>query len=80
MWLHQQKLNKPGCKNLKNHSLPLSLPKIKKMEVNQSRTKYWVLCFLWLAIMVTLLVVYRQFFWLALPGTVTYFAKALDLI
>lgn len=80
MWLHQQKLNKPGCKGPKNRSLPLSLPKIKKMEVNQSRTKYWVLCFLWLAILVTLLVVYRQFFWLALPGTVTYFAKALDLI
>lgn len=80
MWPHQQKLNNPGCKGPKNHSLPLSLPKIKKMEVNQSRTKYWVLCFLWLAILVTLLVVYRQFFWLALPGTVTYFAKALDLI
>jgi hypothetical protein len=50
------------------------------MEVNQSRTKYWVLCFLWLAILITLLVVYRQFFWLALPGTVTYFAKAMDLL
>ncbi|MES2005739.1 MAG: hypothetical protein V4450_14570 [Bacteroidota bacterium] len=50
------------------------------MEVNQSRGKYWALCFFWLAIMVTLLIVYRQFFWLALPGTVTYFAKAMDLI
>jgi hypothetical protein len=49
------------------------------MEANQSTGKYWVLCFLWLAILIVLLVVYRQFFWLALPGTVTYFAKALRL-
>jgi hypothetical protein len=50
------------------------------MEVNQSRGKYWALCFLWLAILITLLIVYRQFFWLALPGVCTYFAKAMDLI
>ncbi len=49
------------------------------MEVKQSRGKYWALCFLWLAILVTMLIVYRQFAWLALPGTVTYLAKALDL-
>ncbi len=50
------------------------------MEAKQSTGKYWALCFFWLTIMIVLLVVYRQFFWLALPGTVTYFAKALDLI
>lgn len=50
------------------------------MEVTKSRTKYWVLCFIWLAITITLIVFYRQFFWLGLPGTFTYFAKALDLI
>jgi hypothetical protein len=31
----------------------------------QSTAKYWVLCFIWLAILITLLIVYRQFFWLA---------------
>ena len=50
------------------------------MEAKQSTTKYWALCFLWLAIMITLIIFYRQFFWLALPGTATYFAKALNLI
>lgn len=50
------------------------------MEVEQSRAKYWVLFIVWLAILVTLMVFYRQFFWLALPGTATYFAKGLDLI
>jgi len=49
------------------------------MEANQSTTKYWVLTFIWLAILITLVVFYRQFFWLALPGTTTYFAKALRL-
>ncbi|MFW1401550.1 hypothetical protein ACEV76_24690, partial [Vibrio parahaemolyticus] len=50
------------------------------MEAKQSTGKYWALCFFWLAIMITLLVVYHEFFWLALPGTVTYFAKAMDII
>jgi hypothetical protein len=50
------------------------------MEARQSTAKYWFLCFLWLAIMIALLVFYRQWFWLALPGTSTYFAKALNLI
>jgi len=50
------------------------------MEAIQSRAKYWVLFFIWLAILVMLLFYYRQFFWLALPGTCTYLAKALDLI
>ncbi|MDP1765099.1 MAG: hypothetical protein Q8L07_14560 [Sediminibacterium sp.] len=50
------------------------------MEVKQSKAKYWVLCFFWLVILITLVIFYRQFFWLALPGTVTYLAKALDMI
>jgi hypothetical protein len=52
------------------------------MEVNQTKStgKYWVLFFVWLAILVTLMFVYREFFWLALPGVCTYFAKAMDLI
>ncbi|MEK7198762.1 MAG: hypothetical protein AAB212_02425 [Bacteroidota bacterium] len=50
------------------------------MEVKQSKAKYWALCFFWLAILITLVIFYRQFFWLALPGTVTYLAKALDMI
>jgi hypothetical protein len=50
------------------------------MEAKQSTAKYWLLFFFWFALMVTLLVVYREFFWLALPGTVTYFAKAMDIM
>ncbi|HJV18409.1 MAG: hypothetical protein I8H66_07350 [Sphingobacteriia bacterium] len=50
------------------------------MEAKQSSGKYWALCFFWLAVLITLLVVYREFFWLALPGTVTYFAKAMDIM
>jgi hypothetical protein len=52
---------------------------IETMEAQNNTKKYWVYCFAWLAIMVTLMVVYREFFWLALPGTVTYFAKAMDI-
>ncbi len=49
------------------------------MEAQKNTKKYWIYFFGWLAIMVTLMVVYREFFWLALPGTVTYFAKAMDI-
>jgi len=58
----------------------LIFAKIIYMEANKSTAKYWAICFFWLAVMITLLVVYREFFWLALPGTVTYFAKAMDLM
>ncbi len=50
------------------------------MEAKQSTGKYWFLCFLWLGILILLMFVYREFFWLALPGVVTYFAKAMDLL
>ena len=50
------------------------------MEAKQSTGKYWALFFFWLALLIVLLIVYRQFFGLALPGTVTYFAKAMDLL
>ncbi len=49
------------------------------MEAQKNTMKYWIYCFAWLAIMVTLMFVYREFFWLALPGTATYFAKAMDI-
>jgi hypothetical protein len=49
------------------------------MEAQDNTKKYWALCFTWLAVMITLMFVYREFFWLALPGTVTYFAKAMKL-
>ncbi|MBC7587240.1 MAG: hypothetical protein H7178_02685 [Chitinophagaceae bacterium] len=50
--------------------------------VQKSRTKYWLLFIIWLAIMVFMLFMpqFRPFFWLALPGVVTYFAYGLDLI
>jgi hypothetical protein len=50
------------------------------MEAQRSTGKYWFLCFFWLAILITLIVVYREFFWLALPGAITYFCKAMNLL
>ncbi|MFT4204998.1 MAG: hypothetical protein QM610_13930 [Chitinophagaceae bacterium] len=46
----------------------------------QSTGKYWGLFFLWLVIIILMLIFVRPFFWLALPGTVTYFAKAMNLL
>ncbi|WP_447642852.1 MULTISPECIES: hypothetical protein [Chitinophagaceae] len=46
----------------------------------QSTGKYWGLFFLWLVIITLMLIFIRPFFWLALPGTVTYFAKAMNLL
>jgi hypothetical protein len=49
------------------------------MEAKKNTKKYWVLFFTWFVILIALFIVYREFFWLALPGTITYFAKAMDL-
>jgi hypothetical protein len=53
------------------------------MEVKKKSTaKYWFLCFIWTAIMITMIAIpgVRQFFWLALPGATTYFALAMDIM
>jgi hypothetical protein len=49
------------------------------MEAQKNTKKYWALCFIWTVILITLFALHREFFWLALPGTLTYFAKAMDL-
>ncbi len=49
------------------------------METNASTTKSWIYFIIWFAIMIGLFVYYRQFFWLALPGVITYSAKGLRL-
>jgi hypothetical protein len=53
------------------------------MEAKTStQKKYWIWFFIWLAILIYMLVDpnVRQFFWLALPGTCTYFAKGMDIM
>lgn len=47
---------------------------------NRPTGKYWLWFFVWFAVMVALLIVYREFFWLALPGVVTYFVLAMNLV
>lgn len=50
------------------------------MTAQESTGKYWGWFFVWLTIIILMLIFVRQFFWLALPGTVTYFAKAMNLL
>jgi len=50
------------------------------IEAKKSTLKHWVSFGIWLGILITLMVVYREFFWLALPGTVTSFARGMDLL
>ncbi len=54
--------------------------KIKTMEAKQSSAKAWLYFFLWSIALVVLLVVYREFFWLALPGVITHFVRGLNII
>jgi len=56
--------------------------KIFFMEAQKSRRKYWFWFFVWFAIITTMLIVpdIRQYFWLALPGTCTYFALAMGIM
>ncbi len=50
------------------------------MSSQESTGKYWLWFVVWLAIIILMLVFVRQFFWLALPGVVLYFAKAMNLL
>jgi hypothetical protein len=60
----------------------LIFAKKQHMENKKATGKYWLWFTVWFAILVVMLVLpqYRPFFWLALPGTVTYFALGFDLI
>lgn len=49
------------------------------MEAQKSTKKYWIYFSVWLIILFALIIFKREFFWLALPGTLTYFAKGMDL-
>lgn len=56
---------------------------LTSVQEKPSSKKYWLWFFIWLVIMIIMLADVggsRKFFWLALPGTVTYFAKAMDLL
>ncbi len=50
------------------------------MTAQQSTGKYWIQFFIWLVVIILMLIYVRPFFWLALPGTVTSFAKAMNLL
>jgi len=52
-------------------------------EPRPSTSKYWLWCFIWLVILIIMLADVggsRKFFWLALPGTFTYFAKGMNIM
>jgi hypothetical protein len=52
------------------------------MEAQKTSGKYWIYFSVWFAILVFMLYMpsFRQFFWLALPGSATYFAKAMNIM
>lgn len=52
-------------------------------EARTSNSKYWLWFFIWLVILIVMLADVggsRKFFWLALPGVFTYFAKGMNLM
>lgn len=51
-------------------------------ETKKSTGKYWIYFAIWSVILIAMLYLpqYRQFFWLAMPGTATSFAKGMDII
>ena len=45
------------------------------MEAQKSTKKFWIYFSVWFIILVALIIFKREFFWLALPGTLTYLQK-----
>jgi hypothetical protein len=50
------------------------------MTERKSSSRYWFLLLVWLGILALLVLFYPQLLWMALPGIVTNFALALDLM
>ncbi len=52
------------------------------MEAKKSTKKYWIYFTIWTAIILFMLITpdVRQYFWLALPGVCTHFAKAMNIM
>lgn len=56
---------------------------INTVHEQTSRSKYWLWFVIWLIILIIMLADVggsRKFFWLALPGTFTYFGKGMNII
>ncbi|MEP6466695.1 MAG: hypothetical protein ABJB05_10340 [Parafilimonas sp.] len=50
------------------------------MDQRKSLTKYWLYFFMWIGIFILFIAFYPGFLWLALPGIVTNFALALNIM
>jgi len=53
------------------------------VHTKPASSKYWLSFVIWLIILIIMLADVggsRKFFWLALPGTFTYFAKGMDIL
>ncbi len=50
------------------------------MEQRRSSSSYWVKFFLWIGVLILFLIFYPQLLWMALPGIVTNFALALNIM
>ena len=60
--------------------MPLFLRKIIIMAERKSSANYWLRFTAWVIVFILFIVFYPQFLWIALPGIVTNFALALDLM
>lgn len=56
---------------------------INTVDEKPRTSKYWLWFFIWLVILIIMLLDVggsRKFFWMALPGTLTYFAKGMNIM
>ena len=50
------------------------------MQERKSSSKYWLYFLMWMGILLLLVLFYPQLLWMALPGIVTNFALALNIM
>jgi hypothetical protein len=50
------------------------------MSQRKSSSKYWLYFFMWIGILGLFIAFYPQLLWMALPGVVTNFALALNIM
>jgi len=54
--------------------------KTTRMATRKSSSNYWIRFLLWIGVLILLIVFYPQLLWMALPGIVTNFALALNIM
>ena len=72
--------NKDPIINFIHFALAFIFAETQLMEQRKSTSKYWMLMFFWIGVLILLIVFYPELLWISFPGIFTNFVLALNLM